>query len=260
MRIRPLPGALRVLAHAPCLAACTTCPVSWSCPVWMAQARTSSPYLLLPAAQTCCAAECLPHDPLFDVLPAPGASRRSPPKREQVVAALQAAAQDAAALVNASGAGLVADSSLLASTLLPGMAPPTCGRNKRSADVPAPATQLQLERGRAPGCAPAATAAVKPAWPALPTAAAATPGAATPAPATAQAAGKRQRMLLLTAARGTVATPGCGATPGSGVGSNSRVPAKAVRRVARDLSFTPAPAPQQLGSTGEREWAGLWSC
>ena len=171
------------------------------------------------------------------------------------MAALQAAAQEAAALVNASGAGLVADSSLLASTLLPGVAPPTCGRNKRSADVPAAATQLaahqrqqpQLKRDSAPGCALVGTAA----RPALATAAVATPGAATPAPATALAASKRQRMLLLTAARGMAATPGGGDTPGSGVGSNSRVPAKAVRRVARDLSYPPAPAPQQLSSTGE---------
>lgn len=202
------------------------------------------------------------------MLPAAGASRRSPPKREQVVAALQSAAMEAAALVNASGDGLGADSSLLAATLLPGMAPPTCGRNKRAADAPAPATQPPAYAAPLPqlkqqqqgwGCAvphltpPAPVVASEPAWPPLMLLPNGTPAAATPAPITALAAGKRQRMLLLTAARGAPGTPGSGsgATPASGVGSNSRVQPKAQRRVARDLSFTPAPPLRRLSSTGE---------
>ncbi|PRW20402.1 hypothetical protein C2E21_9108 [Chlorella sorokiniana] len=214
--------------------------------------------------------ECLPHDPLFDMLPAAGASRRSPPKREQVVAALQAAAMEAAALVNASGAGLGADSSLLAATVLPSMAPPTCGRNKRAADAPAPATQLparapqqpqkQLPQGwgcTVPHLTPSApVVAAEPARPPLVLLPGGTPAAATPAPITALAAGKRQRMLLLTAARGAAGTPGSGATPGSGVGSNSRVQPKAQRRVARDLSFTPAPPLRQLSAAGTPPTAG----
>lgn len=241
------------------------------CPTLPAQATPTSlppfahPSLPFPAHLLC--AECLPQDPLFDMLPTAGASRRSPPKREQVVAALQAAAVEAAALVNASGAGLGADSSLLAATVLPGMAPPTCGRNKRAADAPAAATQLpqqqpkqqpltQLPQGW--GCAvphltpPAPLVAAVPAPPPAVLALGATPAAATPAPITALAAGKRQRMLLLTAARGAAGTPGSsGATPGSGVGSNSRVQPAAPRRVARDLSFTPAPPLRRLSASGE---------
>ncbi len=191
------------------------------------------------------------------------------------MAALQAAAVEAAALVNASGAGLGADSSLLAATVLPGMAPPTCGRNKRAADAPAAATQLpqqqpkqqplkQLPQGW--GCAvqhltpPAPLVAAVPAPPPAVLALGGTPAAATPAPITALAAGKRQRMLLLTAARGAAGTPGSsGATPGSGVGSNSRVQPAAPRRVARDLSFTPAPPLRRLSATGEGllSWAGV---
>lgn len=241
------------------------------CPTLPAQATPTSlppfahPSLPFPAHLLC--AECLPQDPLFDMLPTAGASRRSPPKREQVVAALQAAAVEAAALVNASGAGLGADSSLLAATVLPGMAPPTCGRNKRAADAPAAATQLpqqqpkqqpltQLPQGW--GCAvphltpPAPLVAAVPAPPPAVLALGATPAAATPAPITALAAGKRQRMLLLTAARCAAGTPdSSGATPGSGVGSNSRVQPAAPRRVARDLSFTPAPPLRRLSASGE---------
>ena len=230
--------------------------------------QPAHPALPRPAIPGPCCAECLPHDPLFDMLPAAGASRRSPPKREQVVAALQAAAMEAAALVNSNGAGLGADSSLLAATLLPGMAPPTCGRNKRAADAPAPATQQPACAAPLPqlnqqqqgwGCTvphltpPAPVVAAEPARPPLMLLPNGTPAAATPAPITALAAGKRQRMLLLTAARGAGGTPGSGsgATPASGVGSNSRVLPKAQRRVARDLSFTPAPPLRPLSSTGE---------
>lgn len=244
------------------------------CAVGHCVPRCACPPACPPDPALCCplpCADCLPHDPLFDMLPASNTSQRCPPKREQVVAALQAAAAEAAALVNASGAGLGADSSLLAATVLPSLAPATCGRNKRSADVPAPATQLAAHAVRQPlkqqqakqpppvwGCAvphltpPAPAVAAGPAPPPLALAPAATPAAATPAPVTALAAGKRQRMLLLTAARGAAGTPGgSGATPGSGVGSNSRVQPKAQRRVARDLSFTPAPPLRQFSATGE---------
>lgn len=196
-------------------------------------------------------AECLPHDPLFDLLPPPGlaaAARRCLPKPHQVAAALAAAAEEAVALGRTIGAGMM-DESTMAATLLPAsMVPGTCCRNKRSADAPAPATQLavppqrrqQLEGGE---CGTVAAAA-----------GVATPGTATPLQMPGLAmAGKRQRMLLLTAARGAAQ----GATPGSGVGSNSRVQPRAARRVARDLSFTPAPPQRQPEPgrhlAGERE-------
>lgn len=202
-------------------------------------------------------AECLPHDPLFDLLPALGCTQRGPPKKpHEVSAALAAAAQEAAALgrPGCAGAGLSAESMLVA-TLLPalGVAPATCCRNKRSADRPAPATAAQPRR-------PPAAVALQD----TPLIGHGATAEATPLQATrvclagtgdATADGKRARTLAvpppplacLAGVGGAAATP-CGvATPGSGVGSNSKVQPKAVRRVARDLSFTPAPvvrAPQ----------------
>ena len=174
----------------------------------------------------------MPYDALFDMLPCTAAKQRSSPKPGQVAAALAAAAQEAEALASACGAGVVAESTL-AATLLPSLAPGTCCRNKRSADVPAPATglagrdqrqHLQLLLG---DCMAEAQA---------------TPGAATPATCTADV--KRQRTAVLTEGHGAAAaaTPAMG---GSDVGSNSKVQPKAVRRVARDLAFTPAPPPRQ---------------
>lgn len=167
---------------------------------------------------------------------------------------MAAAAERAAALV---GAGESAESTLAAEVEVgPDVAPATAGRNKRSAACPAPASQpaapqqqaaqpLRLQQLAVDGADSACTQL----------GCAATPGTATPAPATVLALSKRQRMLLLTggvhrSGGGGAATPG--ATPGSGVGSNSKVQPKAARRVARDLSFTPAPPPhpENTGAQG----------
>ncbi|KAL4418806.1 hypothetical protein ABPG77_006775 [Micractinium sp. CCAP 211/92] len=183
-------------------------------------------------------ADELPHDPLFGMLPAPGqavAWRRQACQPPALAAALAAVAPEAAALARAPcGAGVVGDSSLAATHLA--LAPGTCCR-KRAADAAAPATQpwsAQRRRQQQLCAASLADACCT-----------ATPHALLGCGA-GLAAAKRRRLLLLTAGK-------AGATPGSGVGSNSRVaPAgrRAARRVARDLSFTPAPAPRSASRTG----------
>ena len=168
------------------------------------------------------AAGLLPHDPLFALLPpAAAASRSSAPGPEHAAAAVAAAAARAAALASAAGWGRVAERGL-AAPLLPA-AVQTCCR-KRGSSGPEGAT---------------------------------VPGTATPAQALAagMAAGKRQRLLLLTAATagaGAAATPAHGA-PGGGSSTVLELPLRhAGRRVARDLSFTPAQQQQeqQTGAHG----------
>lgn len=179
------------------------------------------------------------------MLPAPGqavAWRRQACQPPALAAALAAVAPEAAALARAPcGAGVVGDSSLAATHLA--LAPGTCCR-KRAADAAAPATQpwsAQRRRQQQLCAASLADACCT-----------ATPHALLGCGA-GLAAAKRRRLLLLTAGK-------AGATPGSGVGSNSRVaPAgrRAARRVARDLSFTPAPAPRSASRTGEQP-AASW--
>jgi hypothetical protein len=198
------------------------------------------PYLALPQAAVCSTASppaacpwlstvhaalpvagLLPHDPLFALLPpAATACRGDAAGPERAAAALAAAAARAAALTSAAGWGRMAERGLAAS-LLPA-ALHTCRRKRGSSGLEG----------------------------------AAVPGTATPAQALAarMAAGKRQRLLLLTAAT-------AGATPAHGTAGSSRA-ARALpqrhaggRRVARDLSFTPpAQQQQQEQQTGARSW------
>ena len=151
-----------------------------------------------------------------------------------------------------------------------GLAPATCCRNKRSADPPAPATAAQPRRPPPPAARAAATPLIgyHGAMPAVPAAAAeeATPLQASRVQPGGGAAGlptdsARHRPLAPAAAPplgapAPAATHCAVATPGSGVGSTSKVQPKAVRRVARDLSFTPAPIarPPQPGAPAGNGW------
>ena len=198
------------------------------------------------------AAGCLPHDPLFDLLPAgcpagrPAQHAASP---AQVAAALAAAAAEVAALAGGStGVGVTDESADTLADTWAGPAPQTC-RKRSSADAtPVPAV-AQLAGGQRL----LARAQLDCEHLAPPPSTAPAPHTATPrCAAGGGAAGKRQRLLLLSAAAGAV--EGEAETPGNGVGSTSRgAPQRhaGLRIVARDLSFTPAPAPRQPTQTGK---------
>jgi hypothetical protein len=205
-------------------------------------------------------ADCLPHDPLFHMLPAglPTSTHACPPN---AAAALAAAAVRAAALTGASGVGVVAESSLAAVALPPGPhGGATC--RKRSAAVATPAA---VAAKLAPGERRHGRAALQEEEGAVlapPATAAPAPHTATPRQALGGGGGgrtcKRQRLLLLSAPTGPTCSrapaPRGRATPhGKAGGDSCGLPQRhaGLRVVARDLSFTPAPPTRQPIAAGK---------